>query len=93
MHNQTFPSRCTSAVQIVRPLESIAETQPKLQPDALRLSATSSQYFVNAESNPSLAGQEVIANRGQARAACSIRKHSDRTRYQTLEASGGGAHR
>src|SRR4029077_2871189 len=35
-----FPSpRCASAIQIVRPLESIAETQPQLQPALLRLSA------------------------------------------------------
>ena len=41
-----FPSsRCASASQIVRPLESIAETQPQLQPALLRLSAMISQYF------------------------------------------------
>ena len=41
-----FPSpRCASAIQIVRPLESIAETQPQLQPAFLRLSAMISQYF------------------------------------------------
>ena len=35
-----FPSsRCASAIQIVRPLESTAETQPQLQPALLRLSA------------------------------------------------------
>ena len=35
-----FPlSRCASAIQIVRPLESRAETQPQLQPALLRLSA------------------------------------------------------
>jgi hypothetical protein len=35
-----FPlSRCASAIQIVRLLESIAETQPQLQPALLRLSA------------------------------------------------------
>src|SRR6266699_3830502 len=34
-----FPSpRCASAIQIVRPLELIAETQPQLQPALLRLS-------------------------------------------------------
>src|SRR5207244_9829390 len=33
-----FPSRCASAVNIVRPRESTAETQPQLQPEALRLS-------------------------------------------------------
>ena len=42
-----FPSsRCASAIQIVRPLESIAETQPQLQPALLRLSAMISQYFM-----------------------------------------------
>ena len=36
-----FPSpRCASAIQIVRPLESTAETQPQLQAALLRLSAT-----------------------------------------------------
>jgi hypothetical protein len=40
-----FPSsRCASAIQIVRPLESIVETQPQLQPALLRLSAISSAY-------------------------------------------------
>src|SRR5213596_3936450 len=35
-----FPSpRCASAIQIVRPRESIPETQPQLQPALLRLSA------------------------------------------------------
>jgi len=34
-----------SANQIFRPLESIAETQPQLQPAALSLSAMISQYF------------------------------------------------
>ena len=32
-----------SAIQIVRPLESTAETQPQLQPALLRLSAMISQ--------------------------------------------------
>ena len=41
-----FPSsRCASAIQIVRPFESIAETQPQLHPALLRLSAMISQYF------------------------------------------------
>src|SRR5437667_5986296 len=36
-----FPlSRCAFAIQIVRPSESTAETQPQLQPAFLRLSAT-----------------------------------------------------
>ena len=38
-------TRYASAIQIVRPLESIAETQPQLQPALLRLSAMISQYF------------------------------------------------
>ena len=46
VHASSGPSsRCASAIQIVRPLESIAETQPKLQPALLRLSAMISQYF------------------------------------------------
>src|SRR5215471_6240899 len=40
-----FPSRCASAIQIVRPSRSTAEIQPKLQPALLRLSAMISQYF------------------------------------------------
>ena len=41
-----FPStQCASVIQIVRPLESIAETQPQLNPALLRLSAMISQYF------------------------------------------------
>ena len=41
-----FPSsRCASAIQMVRPLGSIGETQPQLQPALLRLSAMISQYF------------------------------------------------
>ena len=40
-----FPSRCASAIQIVRPFKSIAETQPQLQLALLRLSAIFSRYF------------------------------------------------
>jgi len=41
-----FPSsRCASAIQIVRPSESTAHTQPQLQPALLRLSAMTSQNF------------------------------------------------
>jgi hypothetical protein len=41
-----FPlSRCASAIQMARPLESIAKTQPQLQPTWLRLSAIISWYF------------------------------------------------
>src|SRR5881296_3600144 len=41
-----FPSsRCASAIQIVRPRESSAETQPQLQPALLRLLAITSQNF------------------------------------------------
>jgi len=35
--------RCASAIQIVRPSESMADTQPQLQPALLRLSAMISQ--------------------------------------------------
>ena len=45
-----FPSpRCASTIQIVRPPQSTAETQPQLQPALLRLSAIISQYFICAE--------------------------------------------
>ena len=41
-----FPSpRCASTIQIVRPSQSKADTQPHLQPALLRLSAIISQYF------------------------------------------------
>src|SRR5437899_10148953 len=41
-----FPSaRCASTIQIVRPSESTADTQPQLQPALLRLSAMISQYL------------------------------------------------
>jgi len=41
-----FPSsRCASTIQIVRPSQSMADTQPKLQPALLSLSAMISQYF------------------------------------------------
>src|SRR5437016_98543 len=50
-----FPSpRCASAIQIVRRLESIAETQPRLQPEALSLSAMISQYFTRGRILPFL---------------------------------------
>jgi hypothetical protein len=39
-------SRCASTIHSVRPSESMAETQPKLQPDALSVSAISSQYLI-----------------------------------------------
>src|SRR5215468_1474509 len=38
-------SRYASAIQIVRRLESTADTQPQLQPALLRLSVTASEYF------------------------------------------------
>jgi hypothetical protein len=38
--------RCASTIQIVRPWQSMAETQPQLQPALLRLSAIVSQYFM-----------------------------------------------
>ena len=42
-----FPSsRCASAIQIVRPSPSAAETQPQLHPALLRLSAMVSHYFI-----------------------------------------------
>jgi hypothetical protein len=43
-----------SAIQIVRPLESIAETQPQLQPALLRLSAIISQYFIGCRTRQKL---------------------------------------
>ena len=43
MDNKAPSPRCASRIQIVRPLESIAETQPQLHPALLRLSAMISQ--------------------------------------------------
>jgi hypothetical protein len=44
--DKRFPSpRCAAAIQIVRLLESIAETQPQLQSALRRFSAIISQYF------------------------------------------------
>src|SRR5205823_11133027 len=41
-----FPStRCASAIQIVRPLESIAETQPQLQPGFTEIGSDDFQIF------------------------------------------------
>ncbi len=47
--NERLPSsQCASAIQIVRPLQSTAETQPQLQPALLRFSAMISQNFIGA---------------------------------------------
>jgi hypothetical protein len=55
-----FPSpRCASAIQIVRPLESTAETHPQLQPALLRLSAMISQHG-NRLVRPLLTASSVI---------------------------------
>ena len=43
-----FPSWCALAIQIVRPSQSTAETQPKLKPYLLRLSAMISQRFTES---------------------------------------------
>jgi hypothetical protein len=44
-HYEPFPIAMRVNNQIVRPSRSIAETQPRLTPAFLRLSATISQYF------------------------------------------------
>jgi hypothetical protein len=44
-HNEMLSVVAMSAIQIVRPAESRAETQPQLHPALLRLSAMISQYF------------------------------------------------
>src|SRR5215510_2388618 len=44
--SKRFPSRCASAIQVVRPSESKADTIPQLHPALLRLSAMVSQYFI-----------------------------------------------
>jgi len=49
LSNASSSPRCASAIQIVRPLESIAETQPQLHPALLSLSAMISQYFTNSD--------------------------------------------
>ena len=49
-HNETLSSsRCASAMHIVRPLESIAATQPQLQQALLRLSAMDLQNFTASD--------------------------------------------
>jgi len=47
MHNETLPivAMRVNQIQIVRPSESMADTQPQLHPALLRLSAMISQYF------------------------------------------------
>ena len=47
--------RCASAIQIVRPLESMAETQPQLHPALLRLSAIISQLRFTPDNYASFA--------------------------------------
>src|SRR5436190_20832979 len=57
-----FPSpRCASTIQVVRPLESIAETQPQLHPALLRLSAMISQYFNGGQNEVSACRNDSLA--------------------------------
>jgi hypothetical protein len=61
-----FPSsRCASAMKIVRPSETTAETQPQLQPALLRLSAMISQYFIAAHALRILPGPNPNAGFGE----------------------------
>src|SRR5262249_16291980 len=46
-----FPPRSASAIQIVWPYASNADTQPQLHPALLRLSAMISQYFMRRASH------------------------------------------
>ena len=60
--------RCASAIQIVRPFESTADTQPQIHPALLRLSAMISEYFtfwrqfiLAAATNRDIAGMQADA--------------------------------
>src|SRR5260370_42349217 len=67
-----FPSpRCAFAIQIVRLLESITETQPKLQPSFLRVSATISQYFIRVQLDTKLPTRVSETESAFHRIACS----------------------
>ena len=63
---------CASAIQIVRPSVSKAETQPKLHPALLSLSAIISQYFMRTKSDarfgilPKLVAPETDLNLAHA---------------------------
>ena len=74
-----FPSsRCASAIQIVRPSESIAETQPKLEPALLR-----SSVIVRSE----ILEQSITTTRG----AClppSVAASGQGRRHRTASALG-----
>src|SRR5215467_10811611 len=59
-----FPSWCASAIQIVRPSRSKADTQPQLHPALLRLSAMIPSAFSNrTKVQHALAGNEAILQR------------------------------
>jgi hypothetical protein len=66
-----FPSRCASAIQIVRHSVSTAKTQPKLDPRFLRLLAMISQYFTSpstfilVENTRASISQKKIGNTAQ----------------------------
>jgi hypothetical protein len=66
VHNETLSvAAMWSAIQIVRPSQSKAETQPQLQPAFLRLSAIISQYFTRFDQCPfsfPLSNDKVIMN-------------------------------
>jgi hypothetical protein len=72
-----FPSpRCASAIQIVRPLESTADTQPQVQPALLRLSAIVSQHFIGSSLR-----RELL----QTRYAASVRVPMSSLRQTSLD--------
>jgi len=56
-------------IQIVRPLESTAETQPQLKPALLRLSAIISQYFMARNFGQFIENVSRTRTRGQAQRA------------------------
>src|SRR6266404_7678514 len=76
-----FPStRCASAIQIVRPLESTAETQPQLQPARLRLSAMISEYVIRHLSTQQVEIDPTGSHRGAYPISNHLRNHSRVTR-------------
>jgi hypothetical protein len=60
-----FPSRCASAIQIVRPPEAIAETQPQLQPPLLRIGTGFRLRFGNEFLKIWIVAQRVRPERGK----------------------------
>ena len=79
-----FPMRVSN--QIVRPLESIAETQPQLQPALLRLSAIISQYFTLFVERRMSASSSAIMLLNSENTAIGVGKSVTQTAKRSLRA-------